>query len=83
MHRVFCAFVLFAVAACGSSTSNGGETDAGVIRNADASADFDARLPDASSTGPVRFVLMGDTGSDSQYAVAAAIKDKCAVPSCS
>lgn len=84
MHRFFCAFVGLAVAACGSSASNGGETDAGGKPNADASAGFDARLPDASPTGPVRFVLMGDTGtgSDAQYAVAAAIQDKCAADGC-
>lgn len=47
-----------------------GEPDAGVI---------DAGTPDAGMTTPVRFVVMGDTGtgSDGQYRVASAIAQMC------
>lgn len=83
MYKLFCLLVVAALAVgCGSSASGDGDaassTDDGG-NQVDASAG-----PDASVDTSVRFIVMGDvgTGSDDQYAVAGAVKNKCAQDGC-
>ncbi|MBT8494949.1 MAG: metallophosphoesterase, partial [Deltaproteobacteria bacterium] len=75
--------LIVAIAAFGCSSGNGspGDEDPGTP---DPSQPPSEGAPDAAVPDPVRFIIMGDvgTGSDDQYKVAEAIKNKCDADGC-
>jgi len=74
--------VALALAIAAAGCSNGTGTDTGPGEDPDDPPV--AGDPDAAAPEPVRFIMMGDvgTGSDDQYKVAEAIKNKCDADGC-